>query len=407
MTSEVHAEEKRRRERRTEALTARIERTVHTARPSGELPRSPWHGLETQLRHFISHCLEYPEPCQRVLLSGAFRRVTRDFVRQARSFDPHLGTAELFQALRNVWIANSLQILLRRPVRLTPAIFAYSLLYPYTDNYCDNPEIAPGSKREMGIWLERRLRGLRAFPYDRRVRCIDRLVTMIEDTWPRERFPRVYQSLCGIHQAQMRSLSQQDLRADLSTNELLSISLKKGGTSVLADGYLVAGELQPAMIQFLFGYGSVLQLLDDLEDAYEDAFNGHETLFSRALRTGSLDTATERLTHFIHRVCRTPHVFTSRSWPMLRSLIERSSLLKICLAMACHEDSFSERFRADMERHSPWRFGWLNKQQNEKLGRRQTGSQMPLTEARQMETLLDLAADPPSVGNSYGASKHS
>jgi len=384
----VHVQEKRRRERATETLIARFEQAKDEDRSAGEVSHGQWLGLGSQLRTYISHALEYPEPCQRLLLSGAYRRVTCDFVRRARAFDPHLGTGDLFQALRNVWIANSLQILLRRPVRLTPPVFAYSLLYPYTDNYCDHPRVTSAEKCQMTNWLGRRLRGLSVSPTDRRGQHIVRLVAMIEGTWPREQYPEVHQSLCCIHRAQVRSLRQQDPRARLSNDELLKISLEKGGTSVLADGYLVAGRLRPATARFLFGYGAMLQLLDDLEDAHADALNGHDTLFSRAVPTGSLDAATERLARFIQHVCWTSYGFTGRSWPMLRSLIERSSSLQIVQAIARHPDSFSDRFRTDMERHSPWRFAWL-KQQQEKLDQRHAESRSSPAELKRLETLLD------------------
>jgi hypothetical protein len=215
---------------------------------------------------------------------------------------------------------------------------------------------------------------------------------MVEDTWPRERFPEVNESLRAIHRAQTRSLRQQEPRARLSEKDLLAISVEKGGTSVLADGYLVAGQLGPATARFLFGYGAMLQFLDDLQDAHTDALQGHDTLFSRALADGPLDGITERLTRFIHRVCQRPYGFSSRSWPMLRSLIERSSFLQILQAIARHPNWFGDHFRADMERQSPWHFAWL-KQQQEKLGQQYTESQATPIDPNRLDALLDALVD--------------
>ena len=39
--------------------------------------------------------------------------------------------------MRNVWIGNNLQMLLGVPVCLTQGLFAYSMLYPVTDNVLD------------------------------------------------------------------------------------------------------------------------------------------------------------------------------------------------------------------------------------------------------------------------------
>ena len=45
---------------------------------------------------------------------------------------------EIGQAMRNVWIMNISQVLLNVEVKFTNAIFAYSMLYPYTDNILDD-----------------------------------------------------------------------------------------------------------------------------------------------------------------------------------------------------------------------------------------------------------------------------
>lgn len=48
-------------------------------------------------------------------------------------------TKDILQASRNAWTARALQMLLGRDMGLTPAIFAYSMFYPYADNYLDDP----------------------------------------------------------------------------------------------------------------------------------------------------------------------------------------------------------------------------------------------------------------------------
>ena len=86
---------------------------------------------------------------------------TAAFTGEARAFDPELGTEELMQALRNVWILNSIQMLLDREVSYTPAIFGYSMLYPETDIPLDDPELPMADKRRLNGRLGRRLAGER------------------------------------------------------------------------------------------------------------------------------------------------------------------------------------------------------------------------------------------------------
>jgi hypothetical protein len=104
---------------------------------------------------------------------------------------------------------------------------------------------------------------------------------MIESQYSQTEFPDVFQSLLDIHTAQTDSLKlihQKDL---LSEKEIISICLNKGGASVLADGFLVAGKLTDEQRHFLFGYGAYLQLLDDVQDVREDWDSGLMTVFIR------------------------------------------------------------------------------------------------------------------------------
>ena len=85
---------------------------------------------------------------------------------------------------------------------------------------------------------------------------------------------------------------------------LRSLTIEKGGTSVAVDGYLVSGTLGEEPLHALFGYGVVLQFIDDLQDIPADDAAGHSTMFTRAGRSGPLDESTEKLIHFTARTIR-------------------------------------------------------------------------------------------------------
>ena len=92
---------------------------------------------------------------------------------------------------------------------------------------------------------------------------------MFEEQYNRIDFPEVYQSLYAIQKGQTDSLKL--LKSNgLSENEIRRVCFEKGGASVLADGYLVAGKLTKKEEQALFGYGVYLQLLDDIQDLFLD-----------------------------------------------------------------------------------------------------------------------------------------
>lgn len=56
--------------------------------------------------------------------------------------------------------------------------------------------------------------------------------------------------------------------------------MEKGGTSVLADGYLVNGDMTEEDALFAFGLGVALQLVDDLQDTSRDIAVNQHTLFT-------------------------------------------------------------------------------------------------------------------------------
>ncbi|MBA4410855.1 MAG: hypothetical protein Q8S54_00640 [Bacteroidota bacterium] len=91
---------------------------------------------------FLRVGLYFTESQLEMMFSGDLIEGTRKFVRQARAFDPGLTFHDISQACRNIWIMNGLQIIMGIPMQLTPSFFAYSLLYPYTDNLIDDPKIS-------------------------------------------------------------------------------------------------------------------------------------------------------------------------------------------------------------------------------------------------------------------------
>ena len=82
------------------------------------------------------------KPCSRTISFD----VTATFLDEALAFNPSFELGDLYQALRNVWIMNSQQLFRGSPIVYSPSIFAYSMLYPYTDNALDDRSTGP--KRE-------------------------------------------------------------------------------------------------------------------------------------------------------------------------------------------------------------------------------------------------------------------
>jgi hypothetical protein len=280
--------------------------------------------------------------------------VGKAFAQKARLFDEMIGTEEVLQALRNQWVFNSIQFYFDVPVSLTAASFAYSMLYPYTDNCLDRGTSGDHRPSSFVHWLYRRLGGASMISRDPARVAVSQLLEMIDTHYPRSRFPEVHASIMAIHAAQQKSLLLHAAGRDGNDDALLAITIEKGGTSVLVDGYLVDGSLAPEHADAMFAFGVMLQLIDDLEDIDEDRRAGHSSPFTRANRDGTLESATNRLLNFITLCVDTLRESAPGGKDSLCSLMGRSCTLLVLEAIARHREYYSHGYTGGLEKYMPF-----------------------------------------------------
>lgn len=295
----------------------------------------------------------------KLLLEEGFCEVTSDFITKAREFDTGIKLDDIFQALRNVWIMNCIQKLMDCKVETTPSIFAYSMLYPYTDNYLDSAAVSAEKKRHVNHRFERRLAGEKLKAETSYENKLFRLIDMIEGQFPRDQYPMVYISLLGIHAAQNKSLLQQTRNSPGSRLNILDISVEKGGTSVLADACLVKGGLSQKEAAFVFGFGVLLQFVDDLQDIAVDRSNGHCTIFSKQDKEGSPESYTNKLINFIWRVLDEDTCFLSQDAVEIKSMMKKSILFLLLGAVACNSNMYGRNYLKKLDNCSPLSFSYL------------------------------------------------
>ncbi|HWC95263.1 MAG TPA: hypothetical protein VG456_00900 [Candidatus Sulfopaludibacter sp.] len=295
-----------------------------------------------------------------MLLAGGFSTIGTTMAREARAFDPDVEVADIFQASRNAWTACGLQVLFGGAMCLSPSIFAYSMLYPYTDNYLDDPATPAEIKRGFNQRFSQRLQGGEAPPQGRYESLIWRLVERIESQYPRGEYPAVYRSLLMIQSAQEKSLMLMRKPAPHDGVDVLALSFEKGGASVLADGYLAAGALTPDQARFVFNWGVFLQLADDLQDVQEDRQAGVRTIFSQAAGREPLDALTNRLMQFGGRVMMQMHDLSETASLPLRQLITRSCLSFLVRSAGEAAPLYTPEYVAAVETLSPFRFAFLS-----------------------------------------------
>ena len=320
-----------------------------------------------------------------LLMNDGFSAMGTQMAREARRFDPSISPADIFQATRNAWTAGGLQALLGREMRLTPAIFAYSMLYPYTDNYLDDTKVRSEEKIKFNARIRRRLYGEMIAPLQEGEARLWQLFEMIEGQYCRADWPQVYASLLAIHQAQENSLRQRGSPPAVDGPDIIKLSFEKSGASVLADGHLAAGALSREEAQFVFAWGALLQLVDDLQDIRQDRREGALTIFTQAVGRVPLDELTTHTLSFGQKVMRRMDQMPIRC-QALKEMIQKSYVsLLVWSAGECGE-LYSRDYLAELETHSPFRFASVAKRRKQVA--KLTG---PLT--RLFEAFLEDARD--------------
>jgi hypothetical protein len=389
LVSTYSAGEQRIHEQETCLLLDSMEKELRNY-PARETQQSAWRErIFTMLRHFALTSFCFPESHCDIIFSNAYLASTKAFVHQGRDFNPKMETEALAQALRNVWVMNCLQLFLGMQPSLTPSVFAYSMLYPYTDNHLDRPGLSTKTKETACRRLKLRLSGEKIIPNDVHEAAVFRLVEMIEDEFPRPGFPEVHLSLLAIHEGQVCSLKQQHESAAMSEEQLLRVSAMKGGSSVLADGWLVGGKISRDEADFFFGFGVMLQLLDDLQDLHEDRPAGHRTLFTHTALNKPLDGISNRLWAFMHKFLNSANCLTIPRGLALIDLIRRNSIMLMLRAMAECDGLYSREYLAHMERLSPLSFAFLRDRSKE-IRKRFEKIWPMLASRRKLQSVFDL-----------------
>jgi hypothetical protein len=314
-----------------------------------------------EIRRFAKNFLEMSDLYLDAVFQEDYVRSTQMFVDKAKEFDPQIEIEDLYQALRNAWIMNSLQMYLGLGVRFRDSIFAYSMIYPYMDNYLDDTSLSLESKLRLIEKLKGWLEG-QAIAYDNpHEEKIFRLIKLIEAEYARDKFPGVYQSLLAIFNAQLKSLIQQKGHILPFEVDILDLSFEKGGTSVLADGFLVAGSLKDEEADFCFGFGALLQLADDVQDLVVDRENDHATIFSLPAGRHKMDKLASKLLNFISNVVDVKLDEEYSNEKTLKELIMRNCALLILEATGKNEAYYSQEYVRNMQRHFPVQYSKLKK----------------------------------------------
>ncbi|MCF0147316.1 MAG: hypothetical protein HUJ77_02845 [Clostridium sp.] len=288
-----------------------------------------------------------------------FFNSTKSFIREAKFFNESLSYMDIGQAIRNVWIVNILQASFGEKVKLSKAIFGYSMLYPYTDNYLDSVDINNIEKKDFNDRLKRRLKGERIKGKNSYEESVYKLVSKIEEDFEREKYSELYEALHSIHKGQIKSLKQQEGINIPYEEDILGISIEKGGSSVLVDGFLTKGKINKDEISFSIFYGFMLQLADDLQDVKADIDNSHTTIMSQLAPNYNLDNIVNKLINFTVNLLEEENCFKGENIPELKELIKTNCIMLILFSVILSKEFFSSQYIKIIDEYIPFSIKYI------------------------------------------------
>lgn len=207
-----------------------------------------------------------------------FKEQVKVFLKRVRAFDTHMEIGDIGQALRNYMVYAIFRELNGLPQKCKSSIFGYSMLYPYTDNYIDNPVRSREEKDHYNQLIADKICGNRYEALSVYEENTAKLLAAVEEDY--ERPDDIFDGLYLMLEAQRNSERQANTGVPLTEEEVFDISVFKGGLSVLIDRYFIDLPLSEDDLYFYYGFGFVLQLCDDLQDITQDKRNGSRTIFS-------------------------------------------------------------------------------------------------------------------------------
>jgi hypothetical protein len=285
----------------------------------------------------------------------ALQKELTEFLSLVRNFSPDLTFEGIGQALRNYIVYAMFKQLNGTPSGINKACFGYSMLYPFTDNYIDNPNYSFSEKSKYNKLIRNKIKGQLVNPTTLHQQKTCQLLQEIENLYPRESCADIYSLLLLMLEAQENSLKQQDNESFLNWEERLDISLYKGGISVLIDYYFVNNNMSENDMRFYLSFGIFLQLADDLQDIKEDYDKGGKTLFTVDLHYKAEEELVNKMFHFIYYIM---HLYKAPN-ETFKNLLLSNCYQLIYMSIADSSEYFSEDYLHKLEQFVPFSFSFL------------------------------------------------
>ncbi|MDE6663623.1 MAG: class 1 isoprenoid biosynthesis enzyme [Lachnospiraceae bacterium] len=357
----IESKRKKENEALVQEFSQRIQKKLRS-KPKDKERQNEWEQeleqdfMELMEREKILNLSEWMSP----VLLNAFKCEAKHFVDRVRAFDETLTPAQIWQTLRNYFIYAMIVDMQGKEQHAGDPILAYSLLYPYTDNYIDDEHISVQDKERYDQMIALKLKGESATPGNSLEEKTCRLLDMILESYEGAAKRKIAGTLLQLLEAQNNSIGQQ--KTDVTEEQILEISMRKGSTSVLADYLFATTDWTEYEENFYLKFGFLLQLVDDLQDIDEDRKSGSHTLMTEAEKQQKLEQCTNRLLWFTWNVIREFNPIN----PALKGFVLKYCVEISLITAAINQQFFSGEYLKALEPYLPFSADFLKKMKKEK-----------------------------------------
>ncbi|MEI8199510.1 MAG: hypothetical protein WCG21_05590 [Eubacteriales bacterium] len=314
---------------------------------------------------------------------GAFQDELKEFLVHARKFAPELSIEEIGQAIRNYVVYAMFNEMNQIRSGFSMACFGYSMLYPFTDNYIDNPQCSDLDKIRYNQIIRDKIEGKEVHPESMHQQKTCELLSAIESEYPRDSDSTIFTLLSLMLEAQEDSLRQQAKGTSLTLSERLDISLYKGGISVLIDRFFVKKEITEDDMSFYLGFGFFLQLADDLQDIGEDSRAGHQTVLTVDESCEYKEKTVNKMLHFVHRLLLDFQAENN----VFKNFVLNNCYQLIYSSAVGSREFFSQEYLENLEKYLPVTYSFL-----EKMNRKQNDNKDFKIQDKYMKIMDEMIA---------------
>ena len=286
------------------------------------------------------------------------------FLRGTKEFDPELSVAQIWQALRNYYIYGMIVAMVGENQLFHDKIMSYSLLYPYTDNYIDNPDISEQKKKDLNRMIFKILHGEEAAIADNLQEKTKQCLLSCLDYNNKSKAGEAADLLLLMLDAQIESTGFMGTLSESDKNdrdEVLKMLAYKGGMSVLIDYFYSVPDMKENSIIFFLQFGLILQLADDIQDIKEDRESNMKTLYSL------VDSVEQREQNLFRLMRFTLEVFTryDAENEQIRKYMLRNCMILFEFAILRSEEFFSAKLLSELEPYFPFHRDYAKKLEKE------------------------------------------